>query len=356
MTSWGELNRDGVEIEKERLRHPDRPAGTPYVTKVLADARGPGRRGVGLDAGGARADPAVGARHLRHAGHRRLRLLRHPARGAALLQHRRRVGRGRGAGGPGPRRRTSTSRSPSRQPASTRSTTCWPRRSRRQTPASPDYARRLVGGTCQHNGVAFRDGRQSVRPAEVHARGAGDGAGLGVAPVEAVLRPAGHRGGARHGGAAAVLRRPRGVAAGQRATGGAGRGGQLRRVDARPAEQRQLHGAGVRGGPAGSAAAHRAAAVGRDGAGHDGVLRGSRAAAGPLRRAADRADRRNPALQPGFGVRRRQAYADQAEARGAWDTRMEANVVDAVVRGDTGPGAAVAGRRAELGRHRARPP
>ena len=31
------------------------------------------------------------------------------------------------------------------------------------------------------------------------------------------------------------------------------------------------------------------------------------------------------------------AYADQAEARGAWDTRMEANVIDAVVRGDTGP-------------------
>ncbi|CAN3129751.1 PucR family transcriptional regulator [Mycobacterium sp. smrl_JER01] len=31
------------------------------------------------------------------------------------------------------------------------------------------------------------------------------------------------------------------------------------------------------------------------------------------------------------------AYADQAEARGAWDTRMEANLVDAVVRGDTGP-------------------
>ncbi len=31
------------------------------------------------------------------------------------------------------------------------------------------------------------------------------------------------------------------------------------------------------------------------------------------------------------------AYADQAEARGAWDTRMEANIVDAVVRGDTGP-------------------
>ncbi|GJF09247.1 hypothetical protein NGTWS0302_23310 [Mycolicibacterium cyprinidarum] len=31
------------------------------------------------------------------------------------------------------------------------------------------------------------------------------------------------------------------------------------------------------------------------------------------------------------------AYADQAESRGAWDTRMEANLVDAVVRGDLGP-------------------
>ena len=31
------------------------------------------------------------------------------------------------------------------------------------------------------------------------------------------------------------------------------------------------------------------------------------------------------------------AYADAAEARGAWDSRMEANVVDAVVRGDAGP-------------------
>ena len=41
MTSWGELNRDGVEIEKEKLRHPDRPARVPYVTQVLAETRGP---------------------------------------------------------------------------------------------------------------------------------------------------------------------------------------------------------------------------------------------------------------------------------------------------------------------------
>ena len=31
------------------------------------------------------------------------------------------------------------------------------------------------------------------------------------------------------------------------------------------------------------------------------------------------------------------AYADAAEARGSWDSRMEASVVDAVVRGDAGP-------------------
>ncbi|KGI70973.1 pyruvate dehydrogenase (acetyl-transferring), homodimeric type [Mycolicibacterium rufum] len=41
VTSWGELNRDGVAIEKEALRHPERPAGTPYVTQALADAEGP---------------------------------------------------------------------------------------------------------------------------------------------------------------------------------------------------------------------------------------------------------------------------------------------------------------------------
>ncbi|MGV0796741.1 pyruvate dehydrogenase (acetyl-transferring), homodimeric type, partial [Mycolicibacterium elephantis] len=41
VTSWGELNRDGVQIEKDRLRHPDRPAETAYVTKALSDAAGP---------------------------------------------------------------------------------------------------------------------------------------------------------------------------------------------------------------------------------------------------------------------------------------------------------------------------
>ncbi len=41
VTSWGELNREGVDIEKETLRHPDHSPRVPYVTQVLGDASGP---------------------------------------------------------------------------------------------------------------------------------------------------------------------------------------------------------------------------------------------------------------------------------------------------------------------------
>jgi pyruvate dehydrogenase E1 component len=41
VTSWGELNRDGVRIERAKLRHPDQPADVPYVTQALANADGP---------------------------------------------------------------------------------------------------------------------------------------------------------------------------------------------------------------------------------------------------------------------------------------------------------------------------
>jgi pyruvate dehydrogenase E1 component len=41
VTSWGELNRDGVAVEKELLRHPDHPARVPYVTQALANTAGP---------------------------------------------------------------------------------------------------------------------------------------------------------------------------------------------------------------------------------------------------------------------------------------------------------------------------
>ena len=41
VTSWGELNRDGVAVERAKLRHPDRPPGVPYVSRALAGATGP---------------------------------------------------------------------------------------------------------------------------------------------------------------------------------------------------------------------------------------------------------------------------------------------------------------------------
>ncbi|OBJ73402.1 pyruvate dehydrogenase (acetyl-transferring), homodimeric type [Mycobacterium sp. 1274756.6] len=41
VTSWSELHRDGVDIERERLRHPDQQAAVPYVEQALADASGP---------------------------------------------------------------------------------------------------------------------------------------------------------------------------------------------------------------------------------------------------------------------------------------------------------------------------
>jgi pyruvate dehydrogenase E1 component len=41
VTSWGELNRDGVAVETARLRHPDQSAGVSYLAKVLSEATGP---------------------------------------------------------------------------------------------------------------------------------------------------------------------------------------------------------------------------------------------------------------------------------------------------------------------------
>jgi pyruvate dehydrogenase E1 component len=41
VTSWGELNRDGIAVEKEKLRHSDRPARQAYVTKALSGCSGP---------------------------------------------------------------------------------------------------------------------------------------------------------------------------------------------------------------------------------------------------------------------------------------------------------------------------
>jgi len=74
VTSWGELNRDGVAVDRTccairnvppRSRTSRRRSATPPVPCG----------GVGLDARGSRADPAVGAQHVRNAGDGRLRVL-----------------------------------------------------------------------------------------------------------------------------------------------------------------------------------------------------------------------------------------------------------------------------------------
>ena len=140
VTSWNELNRDGVEIEKQRLRHPDRPAGTPYVDHGPAGRGGAGHRGVGLDAGGARADPAVGARAPTSPWAPTASASPTPGlrRGATTTPT------------PSPSRwpcwrgwhatATSISPSPSKPRAGTRSTTSWRRRSKHRTRVSPDGA------------------------------------------------------------------------------------------------------------------------------------------------------------------------------------------------------------------------
>ena len=41
VTSWNELHRDGVEVAKQTLRHPELPAPVPYVTEALGKTAGP---------------------------------------------------------------------------------------------------------------------------------------------------------------------------------------------------------------------------------------------------------------------------------------------------------------------------
>ena len=41
VTSWSELARDGIAIDRAAVRTPSQDAGQPYVTKVLSDTAGP---------------------------------------------------------------------------------------------------------------------------------------------------------------------------------------------------------------------------------------------------------------------------------------------------------------------------
>ena len=60
-TSWTELRRDALAADERALLYPEEEARVPYVTADAGRHRGPGRRGVGLDARGAGPDRAVGA-------------------------------------------------------------------------------------------------------------------------------------------------------------------------------------------------------------------------------------------------------------------------------------------------------
>jgi hypothetical protein len=104
-TSWTELRRDALACESWNMLHPSEPPRVPYVTSALADTAGP----VVAVSDWIKAVPDQIARwvpgtvHL--AGHRRVRLLRHPPGRPAVLPRGRRVDHGRRALGAGSFRR-----------------------------------------------------------------------------------------------------------------------------------------------------------------------------------------------------------------------------------------------------------
>ncbi len=105
VTSWNELARDAVAAEDAHLLNPDHPAAHAVRHREALGQRRPVRRRLRLHGGGAAPDRALGARRLLRARGRRLRLRRHPPGRAAVLPHRRRVGRRPHPAGPRRRRR-----------------------------------------------------------------------------------------------------------------------------------------------------------------------------------------------------------------------------------------------------------
>lgn len=240
VTSWGELNRDGVAIETEKLRHPDRPAGVPYVTRALENARGPviavsdWMRAVpeqirpwvpgtyltlGTDGFGFSDTRPAARRYFNTDAESQVVAVLEALAGDGEID-------------------------PSVPVAAARQyriddVAAAPEQTTDPVPGPNAGEPTAFGRIFQKSGVAFRSERQSVGsscPPEVAARTAGHCARFAAAAVEAVLGPAGHRGSFGHARTVAVLRRPRSVPARQRGAGGADGRGQLRRMDARPAQ------------------------------------------------------------------------------------------------------------------------
>ena len=106
VTSFTELRRDGIEVERWNRLHPDRRATRPVREQGVSASATRAVRGVHrLHAGVRRPDPRMGAGALHRARDGRVRAQRLPRAAAALLRGRPAPRGGRGARGAGPRRR-----------------------------------------------------------------------------------------------------------------------------------------------------------------------------------------------------------------------------------------------------------
>ena len=118
--------RRPTQVDRAQPAAPRGGAAGPLRHPAAPGRRGPGRRGVGLDARRARPDRAVRPARDAVAGHRRVRALRHPPGAAPALPRGRRVDRRPHAGLAGRLAASSTATSSGRPSRSTRSATCRP--------------------------------------------------------------------------------------------------------------------------------------------------------------------------------------------------------------------------------------
>ena len=114
VTSYNELRRDALAVERWNRLHPDQPRAHAVPAAGAEGRRWPDHRGQRLHEGRARPARAVAARPAGNARHRRLRPQRQPRVSAPALRDQRRIDRRRRALAAGARRqvRRRQSRSP----------------------------------------------------------------------------------------------------------------------------------------------------------------------------------------------------------------------------------------------------
>ena len=97
VTSFSELRRDALDVERWNARHPEDERADELRRSVLGGCRRPVRRRDGLHEDRVGSDSPVGAGALRRARHGRVRAQRRPRGAAPPLRSRPQVGRRRGA-------------------------------------------------------------------------------------------------------------------------------------------------------------------------------------------------------------------------------------------------------------------